>query len=264
MRETVLLEIDSKLTHNSEQGNYANAAQFFKRVSPVFADSGWGYIEVAMLKMHTHCLIKLGRKREFVDMVLVLLEKAAARSKQSRFQRLVGDAGDQAGTKLRTDIPQWLDEDHVDTRGLMSELISASLQFAEPLRIPMKRFFTDISVDPYIKHLQDRDGMQLQLRFRHLLDDTLKLENIKVKLNSLSGKQSRQVVLVNLEPLESRQGLVKVTVDSDVSYLWIITSSTNRDRSLLLACMRLKKLPLRLAGCFSTTSRLNKSILLLH
>lgn len=170
-----------------------------------------------MLKMHTHCLTKLGRKREFVDMVLILLGKAAARGKHTRFQRLDGEAGDQAELRLRTDIPQWLDEEYVDTRGLLSELVNASMQFAEPLRIPMKKFFADVSVDPHIRHLPDQDGMQLQLRFRHLLEDPLTLENIKVKLNSLSGKQSRHITLANSEPLESRKGVVKVTVDSNVS-----------------------------------------------
>ena len=65
-----------------ELGNYTSAAMFFKRVSPVYADSGWSYVEAVMLKMHTHCLRELGRKREFVDMVLILLAKEAARGKK--------------------------------------------------------------------------------------------------------------------------------------------------------------------------------------
>jgi hypothetical protein len=110
----------------------------------------------------------------------------------------------------------WLHDDRVETIGVLSELIGYSEQLPYDRTVPMDHYFSDISVEPFIRHYDDKDGFQLRLQFRHVLEDEITLDRVRVRLISSTSAQAKDIWLVTSGPVELKGGICRIWLDSNV------------------------------------------------
>jgi hypothetical protein len=206
----------SKANCTSELGDYAAAAMYFSRMAPQFADTRWNFVETTMLKMYAQCLKKLNRKDEYTRTLLDLLAKSAAKKKTIRVSRKSFQT-----RHLPADTSQstfnWLDDDEANTHGLFNELLSYSEQLPYDITVPMSKYFGDIVVEPYVRHYEDRDGFQLRLQVRHLLEDDIVIEKARVHLLHVTPGQGKEMWVDLEDTMIVKKGLFRVWLDSNVS-----------------------------------------------
>jgi hypothetical protein len=114
----------------------------------------------------------------------------------------------------------WLNDDKVDTSGIFNELIEFSQQLPYDVTVPMPKYFGDISVEPYVRHYDDRDGFQLRLQFRHILEDEIEIKAAKVRLVSADSSQSKDIWLESTDPAKLKKGLVRMWLGCNVGLLF--------------------------------------------
>jgi hypothetical protein len=186
---------------------------YFGRMASLFAESRWNTVETTMLKMHAHCLKKLNRKDEYVRTLLDLLAKSAASRMSFKTTSRRADAND------ISDMPRdWLNDDKVDTSGIFNELVDFSQQLPYDVTVQMPKYFGDISVEPYVRHYEDKDGFQLRLQFRHILEDEVEVKAAKVRLVSTDSTQGKDIWLESSDPVRLKKGLTRVWLDCNVSF----------------------------------------------
>lgn len=200
------------LTNYSELGDFAAAAMYFGRMASLFAESRWNTVETTMLKMYARCLKKLNRKDEYVRTLLDLLAKSAA----TRMSFKTSSKRDSTN-QLADMPPDWLNDDKVDTAGVFDELTNYSQQLPYDVTVQMSKYFGDISVEPYVRHYDDKDGFQLRLQFRHVLEDEVEIRAVKVSLISANSTQGKEIWLENSEPTQLKKGLSRVWLGCIVS-----------------------------------------------
>lgn len=186
---------------------------YFSRMAPVFAQDRWTRVEMMMLKMYAKCLKKVQRKDDYATTLLDILARSAAKQRASATRFPLGQRGP-VGRSMGIDT--WLDDDKIGTSGYLTELLLSLEESARSISVPMTDFFGDILVEPYIRHYDDKDGFQLRVQFRHLLEDPLPVETVKVHLLSASANAGRDIWLENVTPFELRQGLARLWLDSNV------------------------------------------------
>lgn len=196
----------------SELGDFAAAAMYFGRMASLFAESRWNTVETAMLKMHARCLKKLNRKDEYVRTLLDLLAKSAA-SRMSLRSSSKRDSVDETSGSAK----YWLNDDKVDSKGVFAELIDYSQQLPYDVTVQMPKYFDDITVEPYVRHYDDKDGFQLRLQFRHLLEDEIEIKAAKVRLVSANSLQGKDIWLEELKPMRLKKGLTRIWLGCKVS-----------------------------------------------
>lgn len=158
------------------------AANYLSKITASYADRQWGLIETSLLKVHAQCLKKLNRRDDYARMLLSMLAKTAAQQKSHLQLRL--------RQRLTTQDP-WQDDDHIETSGILAELVEYSAELPYDMPVKMDKYFTDIAVDPHIKHSNESDGFSIRIKFRHLLDDNLEVDGVRVRLSNISDKISR-------------------------------------------------------------------------
>ncbi|KAL1634004.1 hypothetical protein SLS56_002595 [Neofusicoccum ribis] len=176
------------------------------RMAPLYAQNRWNLVEVTMLKMYAQCLKKLNRKDEYVRVLLDLLAKSASNRKPSLSLKM---------RRASIHTP-WLNDDHLDTTGILQELVTFSDELPYDVPAPMSRYFSDVLVDPYIQHYEDKDGFQMRLSFRHLLEDDIEIDKAKIRLVSIEPGENRDVWLETSEKLEVKQGQTTAWLHSHV------------------------------------------------
>jgi hypothetical protein len=184
---------------------------YFGRMASYFAESRWNIVETTMLKMHARCLKKLNRKDEYVRTVLDLLAKSAASRmafKSSSKRASANDVSD-----MRQD---WLDDDKVDTTDVFQELVTYSQQLPYDVTVQMPKYFGDISVEPYVRHYDDKDGFQLRLQFRHLLEDEIEIRAAKIRLVSATSNQAKDIWLEETGEIQLKKGLNRMWIGCNV------------------------------------------------
>jgi hypothetical protein len=190
-----------------ELGDYAAAAMYFGRMSSSFAEARWNLVESTMLRMYSQCLKKLNRKDEYVRTLLDLLAKSAASRK------LIRTAPNRASSSVSKN---WLDDDKVDTTGVLSELVEYSEQLPYDRTVSLTQYFGDVSVEPYVRHYDDKDGFQLRLQFRHVLEDDIELNKAKVRLISAISAQAKDIWLESSAAIQLKKGVCRVWLNSNV------------------------------------------------
>lgn len=165
-----------------------------------------------MLKMHAQCLKKLNRKDEYVRTLLDLLAKSAASRMSFTTTSRRADAND------ISDMPRdWLNDDKVDTSGIFNALVDFSQQLPYDVTVQMPKYFGDISVEPYVRHYDGKDGFQLRLQFRHILEDEIIIKVAKVRLVSADSTQAKDVWLESSEPTKLKKGMTRMWLGCTVS-----------------------------------------------
>jgi len=200
-------------------GDFSAAASYFSRMAPLYAQNRWNLVEITMLKMYAQCLQKLNRKDEYVRVILDLLAKSASHQMSSRSLKIRTPGAKSGGA--------WLDDDRLDTTGLLRDLINFSDELPPNYDVsaPMNRYFLDFHVEPYIQHYEDQDGFRLKLSFRHILEDDFTVDKAKVRLLSTTVGGSKDVWLESTEKFDVKQGVISTWLHSNVS----LTISLNKD-----------------------------------
>lgn len=205
-----------ELTLHSELGDYARAAMYFSRLTPLYADQRWNFVETSMVKMHAQCLKRLHRKDDYVKVLLHLLARSATHKRPSLLPRVRYPSGMNVDPNPRKDGLTWLDGDWVNTEGFLTELVTYSGQLPYDVSVPMSQYFDHIVLEPYLRHYPDKDGFQLRLCIRHLLEDELDVDRVKVRLLSESSGQSGEIWLENQGSLRLSRGINKIWLDTNV------------------------------------------------
>jgi len=187
---------------------------YFGRMASTFAEARWNTVESVMLQLHAKCLRKLNRKDEYVRTLLDLLSKSAASSVSSTASSRRVDPSALAGKSNG-----WLNDDEVDTVGIFNELIDYSQQLPYDVSAPMAKYFGDISVEPYVRHYEDKDGFQLRLSFRHVFEDDVTIKAAKIRLVSADSNQGKDIWLEHSEPKILKKGSVRLSLDCNVRLL---------------------------------------------
>jgi len=199
-----------------ETGDFAGAAMYFGRVSSMYADQKWSNVETTMLRMHAECLKKLNRKDEYVRVLLQLLAKSASKEKARLVPKVRLPSSTGRSKELPVDDHRWLDDDFIDTHTLLAELVESSDGLPYDVQTSMTDFFANVVVEPHIRHFADKDGFQMRLRFRHLLEDDLPIEEASIRLVSTAPGHNREVWVGSEEPLVVKRGFQTLWLSSSV------------------------------------------------
>lgn len=207
-----------------ELGDFRAAAMYFGSMAGItskgspdanlslYAKSRWNTVVATMLKMYARCLKKLNRKDEYIRTLLDLL----ARSSASRIS--FSSASKRASDEGVSDMPwDWLNDDKVDTGGVLSELVNYSQQLPYDVSVQMADYFTDVAVEPYLRHYEDKDGFQLRLQFRHILEDEIEIHAAKIRLVSANSTTAKDIWLETPEAMTVKKGLTRVWLGCNVS-----------------------------------------------
>jgi hypothetical protein len=185
---------------------------YFGRMASLFAESRWNTVETTMLKMYARCLKKLNRKDEYVRTLLDLLAKSAASRMSFKTTSKRASAND------ISDMPRdWLNDDKVDTTGVFGELINYSQQLPYDVTVQMSKYFGDTFVEPHVRHYDDKDGFQLRLQFRHVLEDEVEIKAVKIRLVSANSTTGKDIWLESSGPMQLQKGLSRLWLGCNVS-----------------------------------------------
>ncbi|KZM24588.1 hypothetical protein ST47_g4319 [Ascochyta rabiei] len=207
-----------------ELGDFRAAAMYFGSMAGItskgspdaslslYAKSRWNSVVATMLKMYARCLKKLNRKDEYIRTLLDLL----ARSSASRIS--LSSSSRRASDDDTSSMPQnWLNDDRVDTGGVLNELVTYSQQLPYDVSVQMADYFTDVIVEPYVRHYEDKDGFQLRLQFRHILEDEIEIRAAKIRLVSADSTTAKDVWLKTPEAMTIKRGLTRVWLGCNVN-----------------------------------------------
>ncbi|KAF9732086.1 hypothetical protein PMIN06_002668 [Paraphaeosphaeria minitans] len=195
-----------------ELGDFAAAAMYFGRMASTFGESGWNTVEATMLKVYARCLKKLNRKDEFVRTLLEVLAKSAASKRSMRAHK-----SGASSTEAFQTPEDWLNDDQVSTAGIFSELVNYSQQLPYDVNVQMAKYFNDIVVEPYVRHFEGKDGFQLRLQFRHLLEDEVEFDKAKIRLIDAVSAQGKDIWLESTEAAHVAKGVCRVWLSSNVN-----------------------------------------------
>ena len=207
-----------------ELGDFRAAAMYFGSMAGItskgspdaslslYAKSRWNTVVATMLKMYARCLRKLNRKDEYIRTLLDLLARSAA--SRISFSSSSKRASDDDVSSVPRD---WLNDDKVDTGGVLNELVNYSQQLPYDVSVQMADYFTDIAVEPYVKHHEDKDGFQLRLQFRHILEDEIELRAAKIRLVSANSTTAKDIWLETPAALTIKKGFTRVWLGCNVS-----------------------------------------------
>lgn len=190
------------------QGDYKTAASHLQHLASFYGNSSWTVLEGVILELHARCLKELGRNEEYVRTVVRLLSQYAmhVQSKLSERQKsLLESSAIRAGSSR--------------VHPYLKDLLRASSSLPREFTVPISSFFGDVQVDPDIAHYEDRDGFQLQLRLRFLLESEIAVDSIKVRLVSAGGPVSNEVWLERSESVTVKSSTTKLTIGSSVGLL---------------------------------------------
>jgi hypothetical protein len=187
----------------SQLGDVAQAATYFQRSSATFSKTSWSYVHGEMLRIYAQCLKDLHRRDEYMRVMLSLLGKVVARHTTRALPRV-------------RNAEAWLDEETVDVSGVLGELVSFSGELPYNFTTPMSDFFAEIDVSPEVVLHPDRDGFGLNIRLKHLLDEDLTVDRVRLRLILVSDA-SQEILLQSDGPLELKRGPVNLQVRSNVT-----------------------------------------------
>lgn len=175
-------------------------------------------LEVSVLTFYARCLKKLGRKDDYVRVILKILGKKAEEAiGSSQAGDPLVDSGQESSDNVVSGDPSR--SSVTGTTGFAADLLSYSAELQREISVPMNRYMRNIKVNPSIKHHDDKDGFQLQLSFQCMLRDKIRIQGAKVKISSTGDGPLREIWLENDGALTLRPGLFRLWLHSNVSCL---------------------------------------------
>jgi len=184
---------------------YNAASAYFWRTTPFFGESGWTLLELSMLVMYTDCLKKVGRKDEYVKVVLKLLAKAATAERERLASKLVLRT-----STIKVDYP---DKDVI--KGFLPDLLTEVEELPKDTLMPLSSFFASMEVAG-VEYHEGRDGVTLKLDLQSLLTDDFNLSKTRVRIANKSGGSRQEIWFENLESNVIEPGKASIRLDSNV------------------------------------------------
>ncbi|KAI9845624.1 MAG: hypothetical protein M1837_004598 [Sclerophora amabilis] len=169
--------------------DFAAAAAYFGKMIQIYAHENWDDVELTMLKMYAQCLKNLDRREDYVHIALEILAKVADKGKFSEAGhsgKSLDQAGDSTGLGLKPDEEDGM----ISITEYLSDLFAYSEHLSQELKIPLSRYFDGAQVDRCPRLYQDKDGVELLFKLRHLFPADLKIDRVRVKLaSSVPGRE---------------------------------------------------------------------------
>lgn len=190
------------------QGDYKTAASHLQHLASFYGNSNWTVLEGVVLELQARCVKELGRNEEYVRTVVRLLSQYALHIQSKLFERqksLLGSSAFRAGSSK--------------VHPYLEDLLRASSSLQREFTVPISSFFGDVQVDPDIVHFEDRDGFQLRLSLRFLLESEIVVDSVKVRLVSAGGLVSNEVWLERTESVTVKSSTTRLTIGSSVGLL---------------------------------------------
>jgi trafficking protein particle complex subunit 10 len=181
-----------------QEGDFASAEEFIKHLLPSYETDAWSLMQAELLLVHATCLKKLERLEQNISTALDLLAKVCGKKMARKLPH------------MKLDV---VDDEDVDISGLFGEVLSDSSGLSRTISRPAEQYFDQVDLDRAVVHLDAKDGFGLQLRFRHLLDDEITLDEVSARLISLDDP-NQEVWLRSSEPVTLKQGLNQVQLES--------------------------------------------------
>src|SRR5690606_27361070 len=115
-----------------QQGDYAAASANLDRLTQSYARESWGALETSLLMIQAKCLKEMGRKQDYLKVLLKLLTKSAEQER-ARSEKRPGTAGPQ--------ISRFEEEDVLPVHGYVSEVVALGKEVESALSVEMGLFF---------------------------------------------------------------------------------------------------------------------------
>jgi len=178
------------LTACSRLGDYGAAASYFKQLAPFYNDRDWLDLGVTMLDMWAQCLRRLDQPKNFIPIAMRTL--ASHNSRLSMTQ---------------------------NTTWSLRDLITASASLDDQIAIPMRGYFTKVSLSSHLQHHHQHDGFQLALQATSLLPESFQAQSIGLRIVSLNEADQCDLWVVSEAGQEIEPGMNQMLLGSRVRYL---------------------------------------------
>lgn len=109
------------------------------------------------------------------------------------------------------------DDEALSTDGYLSQLADYSRELPNDITVGLGKYFSNVQVEPFIRHYPDKDGFQLQLVLRHLFRDPLSIDKVTVRIVAASGEHDHEMTLESDGAVVLKRGVVRVWVGTHVS-----------------------------------------------
>lgn len=190
--------------------DYARAASHLEKMTKFYADQGWGLIETTLLGMYAKCLKEMDRKEEYIMVLMKLLVKSSAAERVRLRRRGIESVYNEPAEK-QDSLDDYILEEEAAVTGYVNSVIDLSEDNANEISAPMSNFWSEIVVDPYPRHMVDRDGFEVVVKMRYLLKEEMPVQKIKVRIVNTSG-QLKEVWMETEEPTIMKKGIVRALV----------------------------------------------------
>ncbi|KAJ9196715.1 hypothetical protein DTO021D3_5185 [Paecilomyces variotii] len=187
------------------QGDYETAASHLHQLAPFYGNSRWTILEGSVLELYGRCLKELKRNEEYVRILLKLLANYAADLQSQMSDR----------QKATAAFSEFTQSGRVSK--YVKELFNASSALPKEISASFSDFFADLEVSPAIRHYKDKDGFELQMSTRFLLEEVVKVSSIKMRLVSANTQQSNEVWLESSEEVVVKPSLTKLLIPSSIT-----------------------------------------------
>ena len=195
------------LTKLSILEDYTAAVTYFQQLASFYAENDWSELEISILDMSAKCFKKLGRRDDYISIVLKMLTAIVQRSRHRPGLKMP------VGLNNRGSIRS---QNAVDASMYLKDLLHASQSQDEPVVAVMKDFFSDIRLESSIVHYENKDGFKIPLSLRYLLPAPLEILKIEARIISATEGQNREIWLSSEETMKVGTGLLTTFLVSNV------------------------------------------------
>ena len=161
---------------------YRAATSYFCLTTPFFGESGWSWLELAMLIMYSHCLKEM-QSQEYVRVSLKLLIKACAAEKEW--------LQDKGAFLFKSQRKELLDMSPIaEAVGSLTELAKSVPSDA---KVPLDNFFMNIELVGLPEYRENRDSCDLSIQLRSLLPGDISIDSAALRVSSTDGGPCKEL-----------------------------------------------------------------------
>ncbi|MCJ1403199.1 hypothetical protein MMC11_006422 [Xylographa trunciseda] len=179
--------------------DYTAAVAYFQKLASFYAENDWSELEISILDICARSFKKLGRRDEYITIILKMLTNVVHRS--HHLPNLKKPVGLDDDGLIRS-------QNAIDASKYLKELLDASKGQNEPVAAAMKNYFSDIRLESSIVHFDSKDGFKLALSLQYLLPASLEILKIEARIISATEGQTREIWLSSEETMKVKKGLL--------------------------------------------------------
>ena len=183
-----------------QQGDLEAAEEYIKHLLPSYASDGWSSTEAEMISIYAECLKRLDRKEAYVSTRLGFLAKVCGKKTAQKLP------------SSRSSTHYMADEID-DESGSLSEVVAFSARLSQDVTRSLDQYFSDIELGREVKHHKDKDGFALRLRFRHVLDDEVNLDQVSARLVNVD-EPNHEIWMYSDGAVQIAPGMVELDLEA--------------------------------------------------